>query len=73
MLPESNIEKLNEVESICSAFDKLDGRCKLEVIKYIMERLESGQIEYKEETIYPVNIEIEDGYACCRAIARILK
>lgn len=63
----------NQLENTISRFESLDDSEKLEMIKTIIEKMENGEIEIGGQTIYPSEIGIDDGFACCRAILRILK
>ncbi len=71
---ETNNEIISpQIIDIANQFDKLDNEKKLEFVKLILEKMENGEIEINGKTIHPGKIGIEDGFACCRAIVKLLK
>lgn len=73
MKSEINERASIQIKSIINDFDNLTGEHKLEFIKFILEKMENGEIMHNNKAIYPNDIGIEDGFALCRAILKLIK
>lgn len=68
---ENDVRK--ELLGLVKIFEDLSGESKLDFVKIVIEKLENGEIEVNGKEVTSNDIGIEDGYACCRSIVKIIK
>lgn len=67
---ENDVKK--ELLDLIHKFENLEGEDMLEFVKIVFEKIENGEIVINEKEITSADLGIEDGYACCRNIIKVL-
>lgn len=71
VMPEEKV--LNEeTKELIRNFENLSGESQLDFLKFVIEKMENGEIEINGNPIYPKDIAIPDGYSCLSEIMKLL-